>query len=116
MPEGIAAAIRLSLTNARAEALNTKVRLIVRHAYGFHAADAVLALVMLAGRPANLCLPFEAGPRQSRDSSLLSDGPTRGPAPRDRVGPGREPDSSDRHVRTFGADRDFAGALPFEGR
>jgi transposase len=59
MPEGIAAAIRLSLTNARAEALNTKVRLIVRHAYGFHAADAVLALVMLAGRPASLCLPFE---------------------------------------------------------
>jgi Transposase len=51
MPEGIAAAIRLSLTSARAEALNTKVRLIVRHAYGFHAADAVLALVMLAGGP-----------------------------------------------------------------
>ena len=59
MPEGIAAAIRLSLTNARAEALTTKVRLIVRHADGFHADDAVLALVMLAGRPANLCLPFE---------------------------------------------------------
>src|SRR6266487_4722812 len=32
--------------------------------------------------------------------------------PRDRVGAGREPDSRDRHVRAFGADRDFAGALP----
>jgi hypothetical protein len=29
----------------------------------------------------------------------------------DRVGLGREPDSSERRVRTFGADRDFAGAL-----
>src|SRR6266540_6666561 len=38
--------------------------------------------------------------------------PHRGPAPRDCVGPGREPDSSDRHGRTYGADRDFAGALP----
>src|SRR6266498_969767 len=37
--------------------------------------------------------------------------PHRGPAPRDCVGPGREPDSSDRHGRTYGADRDFAGAL-----
>jgi hypothetical protein len=36
----------------------------------------------------------------------------RGPALRDRVDPGREPASSDRHIRTFGADRDFAGALP----
>src|SRR6266508_584876 len=35
--------------------------------------------------------------------------PHRGPAPRDCVGPGREPDSSDRHGRTYGADRDFAG-------
>jgi hypothetical protein len=35
-----------------------------------------------------------------------------GPASRDRVGPGREPESSDGHIQTFGADRDFAGALP----
>src|SRR6266542_3906807 len=40
--------------------------------------------------------------------------PHRGPAPRDCVGPGREPDSSDRHGRTYGADRDFAGALGVE--
>jgi hypothetical protein len=36
--------------------------------------------------------------------------PGRGPVLRYRVGPGREPDSSNRHVRTFGAYRDFAGA------
>ena len=29
----------------------------------------------------------------------------------DRVGPGQEPAANDRQVRTFGADRDFAGAL-----
>src|SRR6266540_5086882 len=37
--------------------------------------------------------------------------PRRGPAPRDRVGPGRESSSSGKHVRTFGTDRDFAGTL-----
>ncbi len=31
--------------------------------------------------------------------------PRRGPAPRDRVGPGRESSSSGKHVRTFGTDR-----------
>ncbi len=34
--EGILAARRLKLTNARAEALNNKAKLIVRRAYGFH--------------------------------------------------------------------------------
>ncbi len=36
--------------------------------------------------------------------------PHRGPAPRDCVGPGREPDSSDRHGRTYGADRRIVDA------
>jgi hypothetical protein len=40
----------------------------------------------------------QPGPRQSRDSSVFV------------VGPGLEPDSSDWHVRAFGADRDFAEA------
>src|SRR6266540_2374619 len=40
--------------------------------------------------------------------------PRRGPAPRDRVGPGRESSSSGKHVRTFGTDRDFAGTLDLE--
>jgi len=45
----------------------------------------------------------------------LSDGLTSWPALRDRVGPGQEPDANDRQVRTFGADRDFAGALACSG-
>ena len=57
--EGIVASVRLDLTNARTEALNTKVRLITRRAYGFHSADAVIALVMLACGPVTLRLPHE---------------------------------------------------------
>jgi hypothetical protein len=49
------------------------------------------------------------GPGKVAIRPRLSDGLRRGRMPRDRVGPGREPDSSDRHVRTFGADRDLPG-------
>lgn len=42
--EGILAAIRLGINNARAEGLNNHVRLITRRAYGFHSARAALAL------------------------------------------------------------------------
>jgi transposase len=59
---GILAAIRLGVTNARAEALNNKVRLIVRRAYGFHSADAALALIMLSCGPVELRLPNELHP------------------------------------------------------
>jgi transposase len=45
--DGILAAIRLGINNARAEGLNNHVRLITRRAYGFHSARAALALVML---------------------------------------------------------------------
>lgn len=58
---GILAAIRLKLNNARLEALNNKVRLVVRRAYGFHSAEAALALVMLVCGPVNLCLPHQRG-------------------------------------------------------
>lgn len=37
--------------------------------------------------------------------------PHRGPAPPVRVGPDREPESSNEHTRTYSTDRDFAGAL-----
>ncbi|MGH2662050.1 MAG: ISL3 family transposase [Actinomycetota bacterium] len=57
--EGILAGLRLGLTNARAEAINTKVRLITRRAYGFHSAAAAIALVMLACGPVTLRLPYE---------------------------------------------------------
>ena len=57
--QGILAARRLDLNNARAEALNNKVKLIVRRAYGFHSANAALALVHLACGPLTLTLPHE---------------------------------------------------------
>lgn len=57
--EGILAGLALGLTNARTEAVNTKVRLINRRAYGFHSAAAVIALVMLACGPVSLRLPYE---------------------------------------------------------
>ena len=47
------------ISNGRVEGFNTKVRLIIRRAYGFHSADAVLALVMLAAGPIDLKLPHE---------------------------------------------------------
>ena len=57
--EGILAARRLKLSNARAEAQNNKVKLIVRRAYGFHSANAALALVHLTGGPLTLTLPHD---------------------------------------------------------
>ncbi len=57
--EGILAALRLKLSNARAEALNNKVKLIVRRGYGFHSANAALALVHLTCGPVTLTLPHE---------------------------------------------------------
>jgi transposase len=57
--EGILAARRLKLSNARAEAQNNKVKLIVRRAYGFHSANAALALVHLTCGPVALTLPHE---------------------------------------------------------
>ena len=57
--QGILAARRLKLSNARAEALNNKVKLIVRRAYGFHSARAALALILLTCGPVTLTLPHE---------------------------------------------------------
>src|SRR5665811_942059 len=57
--DGILAAIRLGITQGRTEALNNKVRLITRRAYGFHTAKAALALVMLTCGPITLNLPHE---------------------------------------------------------
>ena len=57
--DGILAAIRLGINNARAEGLNSVVRLIIRRARGFHSADTALALVMLACGPITLRLPHE---------------------------------------------------------
>jgi len=56
-------AIEAGISNGRVEGLNTKVRLIIRRAYGFHSADAALALVMLACGPITLKLPHEHTPQ-----------------------------------------------------
>jgi transposase len=55
-------AIENGISNGRVEGLNTKVRLLVRRAYGFHSAEAALALVMLACGPIDLKLPHEHAP------------------------------------------------------
>jgi transposase len=65
---GIDAAIARGLSNGRHEALNNKARLIIRRAYGFHSAEAALALIQLACGPATLRLPYHTSrhphPRQ----------------------------------------------------
>jgi hypothetical protein len=55
---GIDAAIDRGLSNGRHEGLNTKVRLLIRRAYGFHSARAALALILLACGPVTLKLPY----------------------------------------------------------
>jgi transposase len=44
---GITATLTHRLSNARVEAINTTLRLICRRAYGFHSADALIALAFL---------------------------------------------------------------------
>ncbi len=53
---GILAAIEHRLSNARVEAINTQIRLITRRAFGFHSAQALIALAMLT--LADLCPPL----------------------------------------------------------
>ena len=57
--DGILQAIRLDINQGRTEALNNKVRLITRRAYGFHSAKAALALVMLTCGPITVKPPHE---------------------------------------------------------
>jgi len=57
--EGILAAVRLGVNNARHEGLNRRVRLIINRAYGFHSANAALALIMVTLGPIEHVLPHE---------------------------------------------------------
>ena len=57
--DGILAAVRLGINNARHEGLNRRVRMIVTRAYGFHSAKAALALIMLTVGPIEHVLPHE---------------------------------------------------------
>ena len=54
---GVLAAIELNLSNGRLEALNSKVRLISHRAYGFHSADALIAMVYLCCAGIQISLP-----------------------------------------------------------
>ena len=58
--DGILAAIRLGLTNARLEGLNQRVGRSVGRAFGFHFAHAALALVLLSCGPVTLTLPWQS--------------------------------------------------------
>jgi transposase len=53
---GIVASLLHGLSNGRVEAVNTHVRLIARIAYGFHSADALIALATL--RLGGICPPL----------------------------------------------------------
>jgi transposase len=56
--DGILAAIRLRLTNARLEGLNSKVRLISHRSFGFHGPDPLIALIYLCAGGITIDPPF----------------------------------------------------------
>jgi transposase len=56
--DGILAAVQLGLSNGRLEALNSKVRLLSHRSYGFHSAEALIALVYLCCSGLELELPL----------------------------------------------------------
>ncbi len=53
---GIEASLTHGLSNARVEAVNPKIRLLTRIAFGFHSARALIALMMLS--LGGLCPPL----------------------------------------------------------
>jgi len=55
--QGVLAAIELGLSNGRLEALNSKVRLLSHRAYGFHSADALIAMIYLCCAGIQITLP-----------------------------------------------------------
>lgn len=61
--DGIIAAVEHGLSNGRLEGLNSKVRLLSHRAFGFHSAEALLALVYLCCSGINVPLPSDLRPR-----------------------------------------------------
>ncbi len=59
---GILAAIRLGLSNARLEGLNSKVRLISHRSFGLHSADPLIALIYLCAGGITIDPPFTTNP------------------------------------------------------
>jgi transposase len=60
--KGILAAVEHRLSNGRLEGLNNKIRLLSHRAFGFHSADALLALVYLCCSAINIPLPSDRRP------------------------------------------------------
>jgi transposase len=56
--DGILAAIRLGLSNARLEGLNSKIRLISHRSFGFHGPDPLIALIHLCAGGIHIDPPF----------------------------------------------------------
>jgi transposase len=54
---GVLAATELTISNGRLEALNSKVRLISHRAYGFHSANALIAMIYLCCAGIQIALP-----------------------------------------------------------
>jgi transposase len=56
--DGILAAVRLGLSNARLEGLNSKVRLISHRSHGFHGPEPLISLIYLCAGGVTIDLPF----------------------------------------------------------
>jgi len=54
---GVLAAVELGISNGRLEALNSKVRLLSHRAYGFHSANALIAMIYLCCAGIQIELP-----------------------------------------------------------
>jgi transposase len=79
--EGILAAVRLGVNNASHEGLNRRVRLIINRAYGFHSANAALAVIMVTLGPIEHVLPPRAldGRRSLKSPTFMPGGPKKCP-------------------------------------
>ncbi len=55
--QGVLAAVELGISNGRLEALNSKVRLLSHRAYGFHSANALIAMIYLCCSGIQIALP-----------------------------------------------------------
>jgi len=55
--EALITTLEYRLSNASVEAVNTRIRLIIRRAYGFHSAPLLIALVMLSCGSCRPALP-----------------------------------------------------------
>lgn len=55
--QGVLAAIEIGINNGRLEAQNSKVRLLSHRAYGFHSADALIAMIYLCCSGIQIALP-----------------------------------------------------------